>query len=334
MNAQPDTGAVSPDSGDFEVREATAADEAAIRDLFRTIFKHEMTREHWHWKYARDHSRAIVVYRGSQLVAHYGGVGLDMLAEGKACKAIQITDLMVDPSFRHAVRSKSPFYQSAKMFLERFVGFGKPFLYSFGFPSDRAMLLSEKLGLHVPVGCMWELTWPLATDDYVSGYKVVRLDSQNFAGMADKINHLWEQLKTGLGKHFTLVKNADFIRWRFIEHPAKNYEVYLLLGKLLHTPKGLIVLHRDQGNCRLMDLLSGLNNLKAMIGEAKRLAAVGGGKQLMTWSTDVFVDRFECGAPGSRKLPVIIPANSCSPGPSPEQQKNKWWLLPGDTDYL
>ncbi len=59
---------------------------------------------------------------------------------------MQIADLMVDPDVRHAVRSRSPFYLSGKMFLESTVGYDNDFLLAYGFPSDRAMGCLRGLG--------------------------------------------------------------------------------------------------------------------------------------------------------------------------------------------
>ncbi|MEK9648838.1 MAG: GNAT family N-acetyltransferase, partial [Gammaproteobacteria bacterium] len=139
------------------VRFVEPRDAGAVRALFRKIFNEDMSQRHWEWKYLRPQSRAVVVYKDDALLAHYGGVGRDIILEGKKSTAMQIADLMVDPDVRHAVRSRSPFYLSGKMFLESTVGYDNDFLLAYGFPSDRAMGLSERIGFFAPVGRMMEV---------------------------------------------------------------------------------------------------------------------------------------------------------------------------------
>ena len=318
----------------FVVRIATKKDAPEVCNLFKKIFQQEMTAEHWCWKYGRPYSREIVVYRNKELVAHYGGVGSQVLLAGEKSTAIQITDLMVDPAERNTVRSGSPFYLSAKYFLESFVGYNNPFLLAYGFPSERAMGLSEKLSLFAPVGKMWEASWQVkATNNYLKG-KIIELDKKNFSSVEKKINSLWEKTAQTLDKHYVCKKDADYFSWRYLNHPTKHYSLYLVENTITRKPKALIVLKQENGKCMLMDIVANLLDTELVIGRAINLCAEQQCPELSTWHSDIFAKLFSVYHSQQKELPIIIPANTCSKGPEPYTQINKWWFMPGDTDYL
>ena len=318
----------------LSVRVATSEDARAVCELFRKVFNEEMSLEHWRWKYDRNHSRGVVVYRDKKLVAHYGGVGSEIMLEGEKNTAIQITDLMVDPQERNAVRSNSPFYLSAKKFLGSFVGNENPFLLAYGFPSERAMVLSEKLGLFSNVGHMWEVQWDRISHEDTVKSKIISLDNNNFPHYEKKINSLWQKFSKLFSSNIICRKDADYFRWRFLEHPTKKYSINLVLNGLTRAPKALLVLQHDENKTMLMDLLGVSLGLEEIIGTAKAIAARQGSSNLITWCSDPFIDLFSVHSAQQKSLPIIIPANTGSDGPALETQKNKWWLMPGDTDYL
>lgn len=319
----------------YTTRFATAADAEAICRLFEKVFKEKMTLAHWRWKYERELSRAIVVYRDEQLVAHYGGVGTKILLEGKTSTAMQVTDLMVDPQARNAVRSNSPFYLSAKKFLEGFVGFDKPFLLGYGFPSDRAMDLSEKLGLFTPVGNMWEARWSVKQDQTLNVKNIITLDKNNFQKYEAKINSLWHKFSHHFSNHFICDKNADYFKWRFLFHPSKKYSIHIVPGRLTKVPKAIFVLRHDQNKkSMLMDILCSSLDLENIIKLALVMSAHKGSSEVIAWHSDSFKKVFSVLSSVQEPLAIKIPANIGSVGLDPELQKNKWWFMPGDTDYL
>ena len=83
-----------------------------------------------------------------------------------------------------------------------------------------------------------------------------------------------------------------------------------------------------------MDLITRSLDLIKAINMARYITSDYGKFDLTTWCSDTFIDIFKTGNARVRKLPVIIPACTATPGPSAETQKMKWWFMPGDTDYL
>ena len=325
--------APSSESG-LVVRVASKEDSPAVCKLFKKIFKQEMTTAHWRWKYERPYSREIVVYRNEQLVAHYGGVGSQVMLDGKESKAIQITDLMVDPAVRNTVRTASPFYLSAKYFLESFVGYNNPFLLAYGFPSERAMGLSEKLGLFGPVGKIWESSWQVKQTDRALKGKIIELDENNFSRFEKNINRLWIKTSQALNKNYVCKKDAEYFQWRYLNHPSKHYSLYLVESRMTRKPKALFVLKQENNKCMLMDILIRSLDIESVIGLVMGICVQRQCAELSTWHSDLFSTLFSVHDSRQNELPIIIPANTCSKGPEPDTQINKWWFMPGDTDYL
>jgi len=318
----------------YDVRPAVPDDAEAICTLFNKIFPDEMSLAHWHWKYRREQSRAIVAYRDGRLVAHYGGVGTDILLEGRQSTAIQVADLMVDPSERQAVRRTSPFFLMASAFLDNYVGYENPFYLGYGFPSDRAMALSDRLGLFTPIGAMHEISWEINGLEASPVRNLTEITSSNFVEYADRINSLWKRFSKHFGNRFVCKKDADFIRWRYLEHPAKTYAIYLVTGRFTRRAEYLLVMRHERQNSMLMDILARKLDLAPAIKLAKQLAWQQGSRTLVTWCSETDITRFQLEDAQDRILPVAIPANSRSPGPAPDHQADKWWFMPGDTDYL
>jgi len=316
------------------VRFAEPHDAGAVRALFRKIFNEEMSHRHWEWKYLRPESRAVVVYKDDSLLAHYGGVGTDIVLEGKKSKAMQIADLMVDPDARNAIRSRSPFYLSGKKFLESTVGYDNDFLLAYGFPSDRAMRLSERLGFFAPVGRMMEIQWDASKTKPSWFEKIVPVTKENFDEYSADLNSLWKSFQKLFKDKIICRKDAEFVRWRYLEHPSKGYNIHLIKNRISGKPSALLVLKFENSSVMLMDLVTRSFDLTKAITTAKCIASENKKSDLTTWCSDSFIDIFKTINARVREIPVVIPACIATPGPPVESQKMKWWFMPGDTDYL
>lgn len=318
----------------YHVRPAIPEDAGAICALFNKIFPDEMSLSHWQWKYQREQSRAIVAYRNGRLIAHYGGVGTDILLEGGRSTAIQVADLMVHPSERQAVRQNSPFFLMASAFLDNYVGYENPFYLGYGFPSYRAMALSDRLGLFTPIGAMHEITWEINENDFAHTCNITKITQANLANHTDSINTLWMRFSKNLAQRYVCKKDAEFIRWRYLEHPAKTYAIYLVTRRLSGKVKYLLIMRHEQKKSMLMDILTPKLDLAPAIKLAKQLTWQQGNQKLVTWCSDTDITRFQFEDAEDKILPVAIPANTRSPAPAPDNQIGKWWFMPGDTDYL
>lgn len=325
--------------GRFKIRFMAGEDAGEVRELFRRVFKHDMSDELWQWKYAKGWGQAALVYDDNGLVAHYGGITRGIMMQGKPMKALQIVDVMVDSSVRNAVRKQSPFYLGAKKFLQRFIGFEKEFLLGYGFPSDRAMGLAQRLGLYAPVGEVVELKWPAKKSLRVQAfYRLEKVAPDNFDSLKTELEKIWRGFSRQLQGAIVGIKNAAHIKRRFLDYPDKDYQIYLVRKRFGKQILGMFVLRDQQENgvnrSLLLEMMGKFEDFPALIRAARHLSAKQGQDTLATWVSKSYASLFSCQGATELPLRVYIPTCVCTWGPEPEELRDKWWLMAGDTDFL
>jgi hypothetical protein len=330
IQEQPVTGGLP------EVRILEDADFEAVRNLFAEVFQKEMSAELWHWKYRVQDGHAVGVFKNGTLVGHYGGVGATIFYKGKSARALQIVDVMVKPSSRQAVRKHSPFFLASTMFLEHFIGYGKPYLLGYGFPSNRAMGIAERLGIYAPIGRMFEICWPIEAHEKRPSllYTCTGISAANIREHSQALAQLWQQFRQEMQDYILVQKDAAYLEHRYLSNPANAYTVLLMKARLSGKALGLIVLKEESERVLLMDFIGPFASLPLMLKLARHRAMAWEKKQLTTWSSATFVERFAGRSAIATPLPITTPANIWTAAPTPEELDNRWWLMPGDTDFL
>lgn len=319
----------------LEVRHLTAADKPAMLALFKAVFGHEMSEALHAWKYRPDHSGAVGVFRDGRLVAHYAGVGADIVCEGQHARAIQVVDVMVGKEERNAVREQSPFFLAATRFLQDYIGYGNPYLLGYGFPNNRTMQLAEHLKLYAPVGSMSELTMSVTTAPCMADVRWTwrALTVENFQKYAARLDSLWRDMQESLLEAILVRRNSQRILYRYLQHPQNQYDAWLL-QTLLGNVKALVVVKREAERVLLMDVLAPLDDFP----EVLRLTAIEATRRfampLVAWVSTSRLSRVAPPQAIVKALPISTPANIWADGPKPAELQDKWWLMAGDTDFL
>lgn len=317
----------------YHARVLQHADMDGVRDLFREVFREEMSPALWRWKYDRDYSKGAVVAKDGRIVAHYGGLGRKVLLCGEEMLSVQIGDVMVAPSVRQSVRSNSPFYLAYTTFVEAYVGYGKFFPFGFGFPNDRAFRIAEKLGFYAKVGSMSEASWQAQRNWKAWFYTVETVTRETFAQHASAIDALWQRMAPEHRQHVIGVRDAAYMDYRYLQRPGKEYQLLLVKHKLTGSPQALLVLQERQDRLYLLDYVGTLAALPRMVELLRDRAAAQGKTGVYTWCATHHVQYFDAGTAAWQELPIAIPANIWTQGPGPEQLDKRWWLMPGDTDF-
>jgi hypothetical protein len=328
--------AEAPGESDFEVRPYRPRDYAAVSTLFADIFKQPMSTAFHAWKYRPGKGCAVLVFKDDELVAHYGGVGADIVLRGKDSTAVQIVDVMVKPSVRQAVRKTSPFFLAVTQFGERFVGYERPWLLAYGFPNERAMRLGVHMGFYALVGRMVELVWNSAAAARAPRpwWQLDTLTRDNVASYTKTLDALWARMRRDLTQACAVIKDAAWLRWRYFEHPERDYQVTLVRNRLTGRALGLFVCRPEGERSFLLDLVAPKAHLALLIGLAAHEAQRRQLPTLVTWCSQGFLDWLPHVKATVTELPIVTPANMLTPGPAPDSLRNLWWLLPGDTDFL
>lgn len=299
----------------------------AMRTLFRNVFGHEMSVGLWQWKYSHPRGRSIVAWKNGEMVAHYGGIARTVDFFGEPRTAIQIVDVMVDPSERGVLAKKGSFYRTASTFFELNVGYGREYAASFGFPNERAMRLARTLGLYGEIDRIAELSWPVARhrDWWTTGRAIG-------AGDARWVNSVWEQMRADLKHAIVGVRDWDYIQYRYLNHPAITYDV-IGVSSRLGRPLGVVVLKREGSRWELMDVIGALRNFPRLIRFARGFAGKSGAKQIYGWIADSFSRHFKDAGADIKDIGVSVASNISVFGPSIAEMERRWWLVSGDTDF-
>jgi len=317
----------------YQARVLQHSDMEGVRDLFREVFREEMSQELWRWKYDRDQSKGSVVLRDGRIVAHYGGLGRKVLLRGQPMLSVQIGDVMVASSVRQSVRSNSPFYMAYTTFVDAYVGYGKFFPFGFGFPNVRAFRIAEKLGFYAKVGSMSEASWQAQRSWRASLYKAVPVTRDSLVRQAPVIDALWQCMALEHREHVIGIRDARYIDYRYLQRPGKEYQLLLVKHRLTGSAQSLLVLQERQNRLYLLDYVGALATLPGMLDFLRDLSARQGKSNVFTWCATHHSEWFDVGTATLQELPIAIPANIWTQGPGPEQLDKRWWLMPGDTDF-
>lgn len=311
----------------------TAHDFSAFSTLFAQVFGQAITPELWHWKYGQGQGCAVGAWRGGELVAHYGGSLRRVLAFGQPVWALQVCDAMVEPRERAVMTKTGAMFQVTATFLELYQGLaGIPL--AFGFPNRRAMKLGERLGFYSEVGTLVELRWPPLSRRPRLATRLAYLDLNS---TADKgaVERLWLAMARDLAGAIIGVRDWKHLRYRYLDHPERQYELLLVNSRFTGRPLGLLVLQREADAVALTDLVAPLRHLPALLVQARRLTGLWGKASLYGWITRQHARHFPTTDLQSRDIDVSIPTNTWVQQPfPPDRLKDRWWLMCGDTDFL
>ena len=316
------------EGGEFLLQVLTKTDWNRLDALFQRVFEHALDATLADYKYAHGRGESIALaHQSGRLVAHCGMIFRELLEAGKPINGVQFGDLMVDPDVRGILsRQGQPFYRVFTGALQRLATPVKPLV--FGFPSERATRLGERLGLVTEMDQMLELVWP------ISDKKLKAIGQPTFGQKLGKnVDKLWLKMAKDLSDAVVGVRDSGYFERRYFQHPTYQYKVFLLRSRWLKRPLGVFVL-RDHGTMiELVDWVGPLDNGLAIVEQARRAAAGLGAACLMSWSPKAYASRFALGATSCKPTKVCVAVGGEIPSTWVEQFKGRIWGTAGDTDY-
>jgi len=302
-----------------------------IRSLFLQVFQHPMSEKLWHWKYAQGRGHAALGWKDQQLVAHYGGIRRDIYIANQAATALQIGDVMVKSSERGVLTRKGLFFQLCATFLEQYIGDGKPYQLGYGFPTRRAMDVAQHQGLYRQVDHMQEKQWPALQTRASLFSSCAKLTAATGIRTQAKVNQLWQCMLQDFNHAIIGVRDWHYLAHRYLAHPQKDYQLYLVSHRFTRQPLGVIVLSIEQSRCRLMDIVASTTHFAMLIHHARRLTHQFGAEQLFGWVTHSHQQHWP--SEQEQALDMCIPTNTWTTSDQADQQQHSWWLTAGDTDF-
>ena len=320
----------------LEVRALGSEDFPAIQSLFKDVFNQDLSQAFYAWKYQDGQSGAVGVFRAGKLVAHYAGIGADILLQGKPARALQIVDVMVSVEARQSVRANSPFFLAASSFLQSHIGFEQPYLLGYGFPSERHLKLAQHLKLYAPVGGMTELNIEFSEGKKIIdlGFRWRELDQANWSQYTARIDEVWKEMQSSLVSGIVVRRDAKRIAYRYLQNPQQHYHLFLMESRLTGKPSALVVLKREAERLLLMDIVAPIKKVQNTLRLTAELVNRQFSLPLFAWFSSSYAAQIAPTTARLSALPIRTPANVWTDGPKPAELMNRWWLTAGDTDFL
>jgi SAM-dependent methyltransferase len=351
---------------------ADAAVPSAMRQLFQRVFQRELGAAEWQWKYGQGRGHGLgLAARDGTLSAFYGGLTRPVQLFGQPALACQVCDVMINEGSHRSLVRQGPAHQVAATFLEAQIGWARPHAIGFGFPTDRALGVAEKLGLYARVDEMLQLRWPalVAPADVTGSVQAVELSSFDEAHPAwPATQALWARMALDLSASVLGVRDAPWLRYRYAQKPAAAYEVLWLRapeagdvdgsGRDGGAPGGLplpgssaaaasvgiAVFRRHATHLELLDVVAPTRYIPTLVRalrmEAARSAqgtAEGTASPLpvLAWVTASHAHLWTTTDDGAvhERLNLFVPANAYTPGVPPQALRDRWFLTAGDTDF-
>jgi hypothetical protein len=308
---------------------AYPSDERALLALFSRAFGQEMPAERWRWKYRGLDCLGTLVRRNSRVVAFYGGMPRNVRLHGDSVTAVQIGDVMVDPSERGMPRRRSPFFFATSRFAEDLLGPGRPYAFAFGFPSERHARLGERLGLYARVDEILEANWTALPARFGVLYRTRPLALDELAC----VDELWTSMADDLRDTVIGTRDSSYVRRRFLEHPTLRYLMLLVRQRFSRQPVGLVVL-RDHGEpgVELVDAIAPVAALPTLVTVARRVAGRLRRHRVFGWMTPRAAQSFKASEPALAPAGIPVPTMIWKAAPELDKLRGHWWLLGGDAD--
>ena len=311
-----------------------------VADLFEKSFNVPFDEQLWNWKYAQGDGKCVVarLEKHSEVVAHYGGAPRKISYFGEPSMAIQPCDVMVHPSIRKQYGKGSLFFEVAATFLEREIGNTVNHLLGFGFPNQKAMNISTRLGLYEKTDDFVEVVYPVLSEvTQPNQYAIEDYDAKD-GRSREAINQLWSLMRADYADGIIGVRDADYIQYRYIDHPfAKAGQYRCLLVREIDSGEisAFAVLKQHADGKLLMDLICPIAVMKPVIITLNQAVSGGeAGEILRAWVTKSGSDKLCIDGAIVNELGIEIPCNSWNPGPSAELLYGAWWLTAGDMDFV
>ena len=305
----------------------------AYRHVFESSFSAPFDADVWAWKYLSGKGASVVAERDGQAIAHYGGVVRDILYFSQPCKAVQICDVMVSPQERGFFSRNSLFFKTAASMLEQYAGYNADNLLGVGFPNLKAMHVAQRLGLYEKTDELMQIAMASTVSDELQSLENWTVSEVDFdVPLQHLADELWQQMLTDFSDAIIGVRDADYLRYRFLQRPGLAYNcITVMQGSEIKA----LAFCRDHGDRRLlMDIIAAPEHIEQALLVAFQSAHQH--KPMHFWLTSGQLDRvirhkarFDITATG-----IQIPCNRWSPGPPTDRLINAWWLTAGDMDFL
>ncbi len=241
---------IETDLGKFCIRRFRENDEKKVLELWKLTFDQEVNQALWRWKYFDNpYPQALLLCESEKgdILALYGGIPFKASRYGKPVVIVHLMDIMSHPDFR----GKGLFARTGKAFFEFFCTKNSAEIL-YGFPGKFHFELGKRILGYAPlesrVTYLRGETGVLASKKRRPYLRIKKIENPG-----EPFDRLWE--KCSVDYPYAVVRQSEFLRWRFCRHPEKKYEIFCLKGMFSKEIEGYAVLHLKEGTAIFVDML-------------------------------------------------------------------------------
>ena len=211
--------------------------------------------ERFKWKYLDnpyDETMMLCVTGNGEIVTFYGGIPYAFQYRDKIAHGVQLMDIMSHPGHSE----NRVFAKTANKFISDFCT-PDQLLYMYGFPGAFHYSIGERIlnyqkvnpAAYLKAGVK-DLLIGQERDKRITGVRMKRITILDFDD--SEWEKLWENCRNDYP--FALVRDNGFVKWRFFDHPLKDYQVFKFIDKA-GDMAGYAVLSMQPEKAILVDLL-------------------------------------------------------------------------------
>ncbi|MGC8917662.1 MAG: hypothetical protein ACP5NF_11870 [Thermoanaerobaculum sp.] len=209
------------------VRPMGPGEELELNREFCRVFNERRSLAVWRWKFEAHGLGTYVMVAtnpAGKFLAHYAGVPVRFRTPVGERLAAQVADVFSVPEGREGLAAGKAYLEAMAAFFEMFCGPGKLALL-FGFPSQRPLKLGKLTGRYsqIPDQPVLLCRCPAASlrPAELSRFSV-------HWGLAPSLfEQVWQNHQDRFA--FATVRDAAYLRWRYLAHPAATYQALALL---------------------------------------------------------------------------------------------------------
>lgn len=276
---------INTSSGKFLIRPYRFADKDSIIHLWEIAFKTKMNPKIWDWKFHDNpFGREIMICVNEEEVpvVMFSGIPFSANWNKQFFNATHQIDNMSHPQYRQIVGGrKGLFVKTAEHFFEVYGGVNSNTLH-YGMPGDRHFRLGEIFLDYrkMPVRLLYlELLIKnlKIVNTALSYRKIFKVN-----GFDKHFDRFWQ--KAAKNFKFSVIRDLQFLDWRFSRHPKNVYDIYVLRG-FSKSLKAYMVVLREDKLATIVDIISLKKNvyLKELLTGTLILLQKSGVERIRTW---------------------------------------------------
>jgi hypothetical protein len=149
-----------------------------------------------------------------------------------------------------------------------------------------------------------------------------------------QVERAWLSMAKDFAGYVLGVRNADFIRRRFLSRPDRAYRIFCLRRWPLGNVAAVAVMHIEAGRAELLDVVGPRSAFALVVRAAAAEAARAGAASLTAWASPAVLDALQATEIQVAGLAAHLAVAKASALTKEAVATAPWWWMGGDTDFL